>query len=679
MSRFTAPLVILLGLALFSVFADGLSTSISDDVGDISGWFGIGTWLQELLPGENGAGLLVGALIIMFAYGGRFNKLVRQEDLPEGFPSFDAWSFTTRLNYWMGKVIYVGIGLTILGLCYYLPDVVLQIACAVDAAASSDFCGTTVDGERFLKAYPEAGLAEARSVGALAFGVFLPIFLLHVPVIEPRLRAAMHNVALIPDRAQELYDALSGEAARDRFQLDKDMRTAFLDDYGADAGAGTKRDRPYLHQCDFVPGLRDEGYLEIYPRIEFFLWRIDNVDEEERRKFGVGRFNRDIAAVRREMASLRSDILKVSNVIERNFCEPFPDDVARLHDARGVHPDPASGEPSVTVLDNILHWAKDNEEKVGTGQPRVSMAQKDLAEASLVTLANLGKRCEALHTTLIRLIVLMALHSANTPRRRLAKFGLHGSVDRLEFEIVPVLILMMFGLSVATSLGLAFLRSEFQTVQLSVMVHAFVMPTAAMVGAYMLAAFRGPKKSKRFKEKHEGQKRGSRAASNVEVALTLVAGLLASFAAVNALPRVLWSMEDPVSEASYYTPVVALYGAYVAYAFFRQMDGVPVFKIKDLAWMAGGSAVMGFVSAILHRAVPASGTIAEFDLTAVLREDPAYLVIIGGTAAIFGLAFCLFMYFVNRRQAKARGGDPVAVAAEQRGALEDAPENPVTP
>ena len=648
MTRFIAPIGILTLLALIAAFADGTDKIGTDLLREIR--LDDVAWYRTLLIEENGIGLMIGALIVSVAYSGRFNQLVRHDDIPEGFPIFAAWNFTTRLNYWMGMVMYTGTGLAILALCFYLPQVMVETVCAVDAAMpGTDWCAQTADGASFLTGLQNAHLAQARSPSALALGIFLPILLLHAPMIEPRFRAVMHSVALIPDRAQELYRFLKSDL--NRFGLDAETRDEFLEDHAEARGGSKAPDRPHLHAGDFVHGIRDEGYLEIYPRIEFYLWRIETMSEPERRSFGARRLDGDLDTLRAEVAAIREDILAVAETIDRNFCANFPEEIDRLHSDRGLARDSESPLPSVTVLDNIVAWAA--ADKTGL----VDVAQRDLADAHLVTLKNLGLRCKAVHKALVRMIVLMALYRTSSPRKRLREFGLQGTVDRMEVEIVPILILVLMGVAIGVTYVMPILRPALLDNQYSILAHSSVMPASALAGAYLIAAMRGPKGSKR-NPRGDGGRRGAkskRAASDAEVALTILGGLLASFAAVNFLPQsISGGGVGTVAPASYYTPVVALYGGYVAYAFFRQQEGLPVYKKSDLWRFPAVVGAVGFLCAAISLAIPREGGIAALDLQRALNSERViWPLTIAAVSAGIALVFCLFMAHIRARQIRA--------------------------
>jgi hypothetical protein len=582
---------------------------------------------------RNILGLLVVLGVVVVAYAMRFARWVDSKHMPEGFPPESTLSFTTRLNYAMGWILYVGTGAAVVLICFFGPSLARTLICSADMAVPFlDLClGPDLE-TAVIRGFPDTLLVPAQSVTALGLGLFLALALLGIPKLEESWRRTAHTVALIPNRAETLKDVLSSNFGR--FRIEDGHDDAFLAHHNPqEPGYATTT----LYKEEFAQNLRDEGFLEVYPRLEFYLWRIDTLSGKRRSRYGLSRFTGEkgeIAQIRETLVALRAAIARSERTVLRIYGEDFADVIAEVHREKGI--DWAPGAPlGVTVLDNILDRIK------RLDPARADHYQTALADYLLETVKDLAIRCRDLNERMIRIIVLLSLYGTNSPRKRLRWWGLQGNIDKLDTEIVPRFLLVLL-VAALTVTGLIWFFAPHWPVNIVAM-HAAAMPAAACIGAYCMAATRSH-------DHHDSENdatpvdpappsaQNRRAASDWQVLFLLLAGVMASFIAVSLLPT---GSRAPgqISPAAVYTPAIAIYGAYIAYVFLRQEANLPLFRTSDVWIVAAGMAAAAAGFHVNQIGVP--GGLNE------LWSDPDKLRSLGLITCCAGVVGVLFIGYAR--------------------------------
>lgn len=507
------------------------------------------------------------AVILVWLYRTRFMKWVDEKNVPRGYPPDATRHFTTRMHFEFAAMVYCGTGLAILALLFFFPREVVVLACAADSVFKTEICIEQAGIVSFTW-LPMEENTQPRTLSALALGFAASLGFLTLPRIEELLRDALQKAALIPERARSLESALLDDFKR----FHPGPVREFLDDFNA------RGDGPRLYPADFADDLQNEYFLEIYPRLEFFLDRMAALSPSERTQLGASRFTDDLAVIEGEMKVLRAAIREASEATRRMFGTEFAEIVEKAHHDKGFNL-PKGAPYAVTVLDDIVRGVQAATAPASTDTTRQAKHKREtraLAEFMSGTLKSLRATCETVHRKLIQIVVLLSLRSPGGPARTLAHFGLSGKIDRLEVELLPWMVIGTVALSffavlaVHQALGL-------DIHQMETFLHAMVMPSAGMLGGYLMAS-----QSCGNWRTLERSSIMSRAHGLHLMLAVFLGGVLTTALALTWLPADSFLKPGAlISPAFYFTPVSGIYGCFVAHMFIRQSRDQAIVRKSD--------------------------------------------------------------------------------------------------
>ena len=515
-------------------------------------------------------GMLLGAFIILTLYSLKFRDWPDDKLKPPGFPARPTRDFTTWLNYQLWASIYILSGMLIAGGLFATPHQIVTVVCKV--------LGDSMD--RLCK--EDTAIGAQYSLEALALGVSTAVAFLGLPKIEPAWRQQLQRLAMIPSRAVSLANSLQGEFRQ--FAPDPQQVSAFLEVYGTQAG------RPALYETDFSEVLKDENFIEIYPRMEY------NIEQLERQKLTpkgeqmLKDFADDIDAVKSRINDVRSRILGIHQAIKGTLGLRYPGEIAELHDEAGYDL-PANGSFSVTLLDNIV-------KKTGEWSDEQSASDKELTQFFSDALRDIRQSCDKVNQRLVQIVVLMSLRGVDQPFYVLRDLGFSKRIQKetkIGIDIMPALI----GFILLASLAITVLLEFFDDKQdgRSIFVFAAGMPIGSLLGSSIVssATFLG---ESRDSDKVEGRE------ILWDLALCAVAGAAAAIFLISFLPSV-FNLQGHGGEsfqiAALYTPVTGFLGAYFALCSHRTVGQpeLPGYRRSDFLIVPLGVVTLIFIAGLL--------------------------------------------------------------------------------
>ena len=272
-----------------------------------------GTAAQLSQPGEDLplVAMLLGFLIIFVLFSLKFRDWPDDNLKPPGFPARPTRDFTTWLNYQLWASIYVLSGLLIAAAIFATPHQIVAVACKVVQTSMDRLCKEGV------------AIGAQYSLEALALGVSTAVAFLGLPKVEPAWRQQLQKLAMIPSRAVSLANSLQNEFRQ--FSPHPTEVAKFLEDYNTQAG------RPALYGMDLSETLKDENYLEIYPRIEFVIDRLERLKLTPKGEQLLQDYSDDVDAVKSRINDVRARILGIHQAIKGTLGLRFPGEIAELH------------------------------------------------------------------------------------------------------------------------------------------------------------------------------------------------------------------------------------------------------------------------------------------------------------------------------------------------------------
>lgn len=491
--------------------------------------------------------------VVLMIYVLKFTNWAHDDLKPVGFPPRPTRQFTTWVQYWMWASLYAGSGVLLVYLFYSTPSEMI----------------------RFIKAFGlEAQLGEVLlvdglvnfSLEALIMGVAIAVGFLGFPGIEPRWRMMLQRAALIPSRATNAVERFKGDFKG--FQPSKEDVDAFVTHFRG------VNDAPELFQADFTHNDQDEGYLEIYPRMEFTLWKLRSLRRHGWTSDGIQQFAADLKRIEGDVAKVRVQILNVTRTVTTVYGERLAQQLNELHEAKGF---PGQERPadSVILLDNILSSLSSE----WLGAP-LDPRDKVIIETLEKNLHAIRDRCDEIMGQLLQIVVLVSLRSMH-PDRTLRNIGFGGDLGRqarVGWDLIPWMILsiVISSVIVALIIGMAVeaFKPDAENNDMRVVVYNTAMLFSAILGGYLIATLitwqRGFEVNRPL---NSGQW-----TSNTVLCF---AGATASVVLVVALVR-LMGPGLSTDGAIYYIHIPGLFGAYVANAFLRGMTGQSPFRSYDV-------------------------------------------------------------------------------------------------
>ncbi|WP_152612018.1 hypothetical protein [Ruegeria sp. ANG-S4] len=432
----------LLVIVMFILCAIGLSF----DVPTLRYDFALHT--ETMLP------LIVAVGVIYWFYSARFAEWSADSGPPVGFPARPTSHYTTRLRYHLFVLAYCSMGLIALLVIYAAPQNIMAIVCKIPGSVIPE-CEQSLES------------ISKQSIEALVLGLSIAIALLNLPSFDARWRSTLQRAADIPSRATNLVGML-----HDRFDLfaaDPERVRNFIVQYNAQQGA------PRLFLGDFYAP-SDEGYLETYPRCEYILFELSNLDEDTRRSVRMSDFSSKIKELGIQLSDVRQDVVGLHRTLGETLGRRFAGDFAKIHDSEDPDnietPDldgksgpkvererirrknsrnfegRLSEEFAITKLDNIL---EDVELSDDDGQ---SANDEVLRDFMLKRLGEISEKSQAVYADLLKIVVLMSLRSTASPQWFLEHLGFElsrGEADQT--EVAPWLVMMVFILVILVTMA----------------------------------------------------------------------------------------------------------------------------------------------------------------------------------------------------------------------------------
>ncbi|QIE56073.1 hypothetical protein G5B40_11775 [Pikeienuella piscinae] len=584
------------------------------------GWLGLGPELRD--DADVGAGTTPTTLIVVLAlalvfffYRLKFADWADPARKPLGFPARPTRHFTTWIQYQMWAAIYALTGAFIVFLVYSTPSEVIGLLQALQAKFIANEVSSAL-GEGAME-----GAIPRYTLEALLLGVAVAMAFLGFPQVEPRWRAMLQRAAFIPTRATSLVDTFREDFSR--FSPGTDEIERFID------AQNTRPESRRLYAADFEQNNRDDGYLEIYPRLEFILWKFRELSADRRVELGIDVFRDDLARIERDMDPVRASIRGIGQAIDSVYGARFPGEIANLHDEHGFERGGDDGA-AVILYDDILRnvlksW-------IG-GQPRHE--DKVLTDHMLRNIKDVRTRCDLLLEQLMQIVVMMALRNIS-PGRFLEELGFGDQIaarERIGADVLPWLILSVSFVSIpiAVLLGAAGEWAGRPVDQFQVVVFSIVMQSPAIVTAFLMAnlittqsgfGIRGSGRAKYW---------------TFDVLVCFVSAVAMVVVFVSLLPRLGDEFDRPAALS--YVQAPAVYGTYVAIAFFRGIANQPIFKPLDLVMLP----IWAAVATVLGRMIVAR------DVIGMLSGDDGKLTAgLVAAAVINALAVIAPIYFLPR-------------------------------
>ncbi|MEP3334046.1 hypothetical protein [Sedimentitalea sp.] len=515
-------------------------------------------------------GMLLGALIIFILYSLKFRDWPDENLKPPGFPARPTRDFTTWLNYQLWASVYILSGILIAVALFATPHQIVAVACGV--------MGDTMD--RLCK--EGAAIGAQYSLEALALGVSTAVAFLGLPKIEPAWRQQLQKLAMIPSRAVSLANSLQSEFRQ--FAPHPEEVSAFLEDYNTQAG------RPSLYEADFSEVLKDENYLETYPRIEFIIDRLDRLNVTARGDQLLNDYADDIDAVKGRINDVRSRILGIHQAIKGTLGLRYPGEIAELHAEAGYEL-PPNGFFSVTLLDNVVKKASDWTDEQST-------PDKELTQFFSEALRDIRQSCDKVNQRLVQIVVLMSLRGVDQPFHVLRDLGFSKRIQketRIGIDMMPAFVGFILLASFAITIFLELIFD--QQAGRSIFVFATGMPIGSLLGSSIVAGATALGDGRDVKNVQ---------LSEVLWDLTLcaVAGAAAAIFVISFLPSV-FNLEGAGGQdfhmAAYYTPVTGFLGAYFALCNYRTVSQPdrPGYRKPDFFFVPLGVVTLIFMAGVL--------------------------------------------------------------------------------
>lgn len=504
-------------------------------------------------------GMVLSALIIIVLYSLKFRDWPDESLKPPGFPARPTRDFTTWLNYQLWASVYILSGILIAVGLFATPHQIVAVVCEVVGDSMDRLCKEG------------AAIGAQYSLEALALGVSTAIAFLGLPKIEPAWRQQLQKLAMIPSRAVSLANSLQSEFRQ--FAPHPDDVSSFLEDYNIQAG------RPPLYEADFSGVLKDENYLEIYPRIEFIIGRLERLKLTERGNQLLNDYTDDIDAVKGRINDVRSRILGIHQAIKGTLGLRYPGEIAELH-AEAGYDLPPNGFFSVTLLDNIVKKARDWTDEQTT-------SDKELTQFFSDTLLDIRQSCDKLNERLVQIVVLMSLRGVEHPFQVLRDLGFSQRIQkktRIGIDMMPAFIVSILLASLVITILLQLVSGKLDG--RSIFVFTMGMPIGSLLGSSIVAGATALSDGRDVEEVQFSEVLW-------DLTLCAVAGAAAAMFMISFLPSV-FNLEEPGGEglhmAVYYTPVTGFLGAYFALCNYRtaSQPDRPGYRKKDFFFVPLG-------------------------------------------------------------------------------------------
>lgn len=575
--------------------------------------------LKDRQTGEVNYVLIAGSIIVFLIYWAKFAEWADEKIKPRGFPLRPTRHFTTWLQYQIWAGIYAMVGVLIVWSIYLYPS----ITSLFEALPLPESWARSL--RRDMLQEP----IDPQSTTSAVLGVALAVAAMGLPKAEPYLRSALQRAALIPVRATSLTRALTDDFSR--FVPEPADVGRFLDDQNIKDGS------PHLFPEDFDPRLRDEHALEIYPRIEFILWRLSMLSPNEQITFGIDQFEKDLREIEIQVTDIRKSIKGFGQTLERLYSDRFPGEIEALHEELGYDRGP-DDESSVLLYDNILR-------EIGKWSGRPSEEEKVVTTYMNESLAELRGKCEPVLDALLQILVLMSLRSRfDKPEKLLALvgFGSHeaarqaDSWDRLLWLNLTVVI----G-SVAVALVYSLALPNTNDWLIATQVFGMLFP--AILGGHFIAHLI------LYDEVGFGESARNPQGSIQQYAMSFVT----SWSLVIIGLALLQGIDDGYSPAAnFYAQVPALIGAYSAVVVFRSHRALPICRIRDVFVVPVLAAVGGLFGAMISS--------SSQDFLAALEGERLYVTMTGmiasavlGLIVVIGIFLFQFIFqYAERRAAR---------------------------
>ncbi|WP_259782281.1 hypothetical protein [Aestuariispira ectoiniformans] len=434
-------------LVLFSLDNVGSfqSNVVSDVLANNQSMFG-GT-LGEIIP------LTVVLAIVFLFYMHRFSLWADDRIKPAGYPPRPARNFTTWLQFGFWSVVYGLFGCGIVLFIYAYPTLLMTLG----------------DMPMLGKIIATLPVYDADRTSPLAYGVTVALGFLTIPHLEPRFRRGLQQAALIPSRATLVVDALTKDF--NSFQPPKEDIKTFLQQFGADAS------KPKIFPGELeLP--HDQNFLEIYPRLEFLKWRLDQSRLSLSLERALMPFKDELREIDDGLREIRKKAVKTAKTVKL-VANRSNVDLETVHSAAHVD---REGSPllAFTVLDNILHAIQ--------GDDSVGDVELKLVECLFQELRDIRKQCNSLLNRLIKVSVLVTFSTkVKQPEILLRGIGLtySGTVnnrpnsDTLIISMIVAIIAITAIVMVLTTVG--FIK-DFEVA----IVTSVAMNASALIGGYFV-------------------------------------------------------------------------------------------------------------------------------------------------------------------------------------------------
>ena len=406
---------------------------------------------SALLDPTEAVYVVIAVLVVALIFMRRFADWAHASDKPTSFPPRPARHFTSWLRYQTWAGLYALSAVALFLFAFVFPQFV-EFTFRFVAAISGPSTDVPLPP---LALEPPDGVDVTQQLVWAAGFLYLMAAL---PVLEPFVRARFQRWALIPARASELASTICQDF--DTFKPSEDRGQRFL------KFTGKKNILPTTSVAELVSH-DDDGFLELYPRIEYIRWCLRDGVLPPHLKAAMRDYAHDLEDIDQTLLHLRSEIRQFGDALQPLLHPEHAAKLTELHRKLGI--DWSLGDPvAVTLFDDALTTMRRSAVAVRGGLAEApgpaleperhdalravdDTARNRAMELALIDymtrrLAALRAECERTYRHLVQVVVCTVLgSSAIDPRRTLRSFGLlppepegqRFDLDRLLHLILP--------------------------------------------------------------------------------------------------------------------------------------------------------------------------------------------------------------------------------------------------
>ncbi|RVU38342.1 hypothetical protein EOI86_03370 [Hwanghaeella grinnelliae] len=543
--------IFLLAVALVLVSTDGLQAN---------------RWnVLNLRSGSDSVSLSFMSLVVFGVYMHRFSQWADDTLKPTGYPPRPVQNFTTWLQFLFWGSVYGLIGCSIMLVIYKYPALLDPLR-----------------GQAFVGSFVELLIPEgSENLNPLALGVAVALGFLTIPKLEPAFRRRLQQAALIPSRATHIVNSLIRDF--NSFSPDAENLKKFAKDTDTDPNI------PKIFKDELSIKV-DDHYLEVYPRLEYLVWRINELKMRPGFELAISPHNADLDKLEPELERVRREVVSAARTTAL-IAERLELDIDSVHKAACV--DREGKRPlAITVLDNLLRSAK---EKSSTDQ-----VVRALVSTTDTKLRILRASCDEMLNNIIKACVLAAFTAnAQSPESWLKRVGFDysgGVADGPDGDTLVRSMLTAILTVIAVVTGLAYVEQVSGVVVPAIL--GVSMTAASLVGGYFIGSLALNERNRSALEKEDVR-------FGTWYLLMIFCGSWASvILAIFACSVVLGTGYAPGSalfqNSVKYAHVSAILGPAIAYSCFRVSRGdtpLPSYYILLLPFI---SFLFMFVSVWLH-------------------------------------------------------------------------------